>query len=46
MILGIILLVVGFFVFRPLVWVGGLLILIGLILWIAAIPGPVSGHYY
>jgi hypothetical protein len=45
-ILGLILLVVGFFTIRPLVWVGAALILIGLILWLAAVPGPLAGHYY
>jgi hypothetical protein len=44
--LGLILLIVGLFVARPLVWVGGVLILVGLVLWAAAVPGPVSGHYY
>jgi hypothetical protein len=38
--LGFILLVVGLFTIRPLVWVGGALILIGLVLWLAAVPGP------
>jgi hypothetical protein len=45
-ILGLILLVVGLFTIRPLVWVGGALILIGLVLWLAAVPGPLAGHYY
>lgn len=45
-ILGIILLVIGFFTIRPLVWIGGVLIIIGLVLWLTAIPGPVAGHYY
>lgn len=34
--LGIILLVVGFFLWRPLVFIGGLLIVIGLILWVTS----------
>ena len=46
LVLGIILLVVGLIGLRPLAWVGGVLIIIGLILWVAAVPGPVSGHYY
>lgn len=46
LIIGIILLILGYFLFRPLVYVGACLILIGLVLWIAAVPGPVSGHYY
>lgn len=45
-ILGLILLVVGLFVLRPLVWVGGVLILIGLVLWVVEAPGPFAGHYY
>lgn len=45
-ILGLILLIVGLLTIRPLAYVGGVLILIGLILWLAAVPGPVYGHYY
>jgi hypothetical protein len=44
--LGLILLIIGFFVLRPLVWVGAVLIIIGLVLWLAAVPGPLAGHYY
>lgn len=44
--LGLILLIVGLFTIRPLVWIGGVLILIGLILWISATPGPVGAHWY
>jgi hypothetical protein len=46
-ILGVILLIVGIFVARNIMWpVGGVLILIGLILWLVAIPGPLNGQYY
>jgi hypothetical protein len=45
-ILGLILLVLGLFLFRPLAWVGGVLLLIGLVLWLAAVPGPVGAHWY
>jgi len=45
-ILGLILLVIGFFTVRPLVWIGAVLILIGLILMVTAVPGPLAGHYY
>jgi hypothetical protein len=45
-VLGIILLVVGLVWIRPLAWVGGVLIIIGLVLWLAAVPGPITGHYY
>lgn len=46
-VIGLILLLIGLFTtIRPLVWVGGVLIVIGLVLWIAAAPGPVYGHYY
>lgn len=44
--LGLILLIIGFFFLRPLVWVGAVLIIIGLVLWLAAVPGPLAGHYY
>lgn len=44
--LGIILLVVGFFTYRPLAWAGGVLLLIGLVLLLAAVPGPVQAHWY
>lgn len=45
--LGIILLIVGYFTIRPLVYVGGVLILIGLIIWLAAVPvcGGTYGCY-
>lgn len=43
--LGLILLIVGYFLFRPLVYVGGVLILIGVVLWLAAAPGPIYGYY-
>jgi hypothetical protein len=45
-ILGLILLILGWFLFRPLVYVGAALIIIGLVLWIAAVPGPFAGQYY
>lgn len=45
-ILGLILVVIGFFTIRPLVWVGAVLILIGLVLWISAAPGPVGARWY
>lgn len=44
--LGIVLLIVGYFILRPLVYVGGVLILVGIVLYIAAVPGPLYGHYY
>lgn len=44
-ILGIILLVVGWFTWRPLVWIGGLLVLIGVVLLLAH-AGPGSYGYY
>lgn len=44
-ILGLILLVIGWFTFRPLVWVGGVLILLGLVLLLThAGTGP-YGYY-
>lgn len=46
LVLGVILLIVGLIWIRPLAWIGGVLIIIGLILWLAAVPGPVGGHYY
>ena len=45
-VLGLILLVVGLFVWRPLVWVGFAVILIGIILLATSVPGPVGGHYW
>lgn len=45
-ILGIILLIIGYFWIRPLVWVGGALIILGLILYLAEATGPFAGHYY
>ena len=44
--LGVLLLIIGLFFARPLVWVGGVFIVIGLVLWLAAVPGPVSSHWY
>lgn len=45
-ILGIICLILGYFIARPLVWVGAALIVIGLVLFIARVPGPIGGGYY
>ena len=46
LILGLILLIVGYFVWRPLFVVGAVLALIGLVLWLADSPGPVGQHWY
>ena len=44
--LGIILLVVGWFLFRPLAWVGAVLLLIGVILWLTATPAFYGPNWY
>jgi membrane-bound ClpP family serine protease len=44
---GIIILVIGLAVGnRPIVWVGAALAIIGLVLLVASVPGPVVGHWY
>jgi hypothetical protein len=43
-ILGIILLVLGYFVSRPLLYVGAVLLVIGLILWMAS-ASPYPAYY-
>jgi hypothetical protein len=45
-VLGIILGILGYFLFRPLMWIGVALIIVGIILWAAAVPGPFAGQYY
>lgn len=46
-IIGLIVLVIGLVIgSRIALVVGGVLMLIGLVLWLAAVPGPVGGYYY
>lgn len=45
-ILGLILLVVGYFTIRPLVAVGAVLLVIGLVLWLAHVASPYGTYWY
>lgn len=45
-ILGLILLVVGLLVLRPLAYVGGVLLLIGLVLYFANVASPFGAYWY
>lgn len=45
-ILGIILLVLGLFLWRPLAYAGGLLLILGVVLYLVDVAGPVGGHWY
>lgn len=44
--LAVILLILGFVLFRPLLYVGAVLFLIGVVLWAAQVPGPYGPHWY
>lgn len=46
LILGLILLIVGYFTFRPLAYVGAVLLLVGLVLWLASHGSPAGYAYY
>lgn len=45
LILGLILLIVGWFTFRPLAYAGAVLLLVGLVLWLAS-HGSSAGYAY
>lgn len=45
-VLGLILLVVGWFTIRPVAAVGAVLLVIGLVLWLAHVASPYGAYWY